>query len=232
MVLKSMHDILLTRRDPVLAETVQAMVPGARVQFIDRRLPDHVGERVWCFVDWLLEDRSGLEVCRHLRAAPHTRHAHITMVLDSNELSARSRALEAGADDYVSGPLTAAVLEERLGYYAGASLEAGGAGPSPAISVNVQAYHAVWNGRMIPLRPVEMRLLQMFILQPNCVLSRESIIDFLGRQEEITDNRTVDVWVGRLRRTLSRHGAHDLIRTVRGLGYVLDAPAKGLPELP
>jgi two-component system phosphate regulon response regulator PhoB len=46
----------------------------------------------------------------------------------------------------------------------------------------------------------------------------------LGKQDPPIDERTVDVWIGRLRRSLRAAGAGDRIRTVRQLGYVLDRP--------
>jgi two-component system phosphate regulon response regulator PhoB len=58
---------------------------------------------------------------------------------------------------------------------------------------------------------------------PDQVFSRTTLIDRLGKDEEALDERTVDVWVGRLRRALAAHGAPDPLRTVRSLGYVMDS---------
>ena len=53
---------------------------------------------VWVFVDWVLPDLSGLEMCRRLRADPRTTDAHVTMVLVHDDQDDRRRALRAGAD--------------------------------------------------------------------------------------------------------------------------------------
>ena len=58
---------------------------------------------VLIFIDWVLEDMAGLELCRRLRADSKTGSAHLTMVLEDNDLASRKRALEAGADDYMLG---------------------------------------------------------------------------------------------------------------------------------
>lgn len=66
-------------------------------------------DRLFAFVGWLLPVMSGLEMCRRLRdrpaTAPGSPAAHITLVPDSDDQSARRRALEAGADDYTLAPL-------------------------------------------------------------------------------------------------------------------------------
>ena len=65
---------------------------------------------LYYFVDWLLPDGSGLELCRRLRANPQTRDARIFMVLEDHDRETQRRALKAGADDYIVGSLSAAVV--------------------------------------------------------------------------------------------------------------------------
>ena len=72
--------------------------------------PRRIAEgQVWAFIDWVLDDMSGLEMCRRLRSDPRMADAHITMVLDGEDKAAhdedRRRALKAGADDYMIGPV-------------------------------------------------------------------------------------------------------------------------------
>ena len=65
--------------------------------------------------------------------------------------------------------------------------------------------------------------------RPDRLLSRAEIIERIGDATEVGDERTVDVWVGRLRRTLETHGATGLLRTVRSMGYVFDTPVLETP---
>lgn len=219
-----MPHILLTRRDPGLAAAAHSVVPEAQVHLLGPALPPVSGDEAWCFIDWLLDDMSGLEVCRRLRASPQTRASHITMVIEGEDPVARSRALSAGADDYMPGPLTPEALADRLRVYTGSA-----ANPAPlrspiGLTLDPEAHQARWQGKLIPLRPREMRLLELFLAQPDRLLSRQKIIALLGKEGEIGDERTVDVWVGRLRRTLEAHGVSGVLRTVRSLGYVFDTP--------
>jgi two-component system phosphate regulon response regulator PhoB len=55
------------------------------------------------------------------------------------------------------------------------------------------------------------------------VFSRTALIANLGKDSDMIDERTVDVWTGRLRRALREHGVPDPLRTVRAQGYVLDS---------
>src|SRR5690606_9691391 len=69
---------------------------------------------VWAFVDWVMDDLSGLEMCRRLRADPRTRGAHVTIVLEADDGEDRRRALRAGADDYAIGPLDRRAMLDRV----------------------------------------------------------------------------------------------------------------------
>jgi two-component system phosphate regulon response regulator PhoB len=179
---------------------------------------------MWAFVDWVLPELAGLELCRRLRADPRTLDAHVTMVLEADDPEDRRRALRAGADDYVVGPLTrTAVLDRVLALQARASerqatrrFELGG------LTIDMAALQARWDGTPITLRPNEFRLLCFLAENPNRVLSREELINGLGKREPAIDERTVDVWIGRLRRAIKAAGGDNLLRTVRSLGYVFD----------
>lgn len=180
----------------------------------------------WAFVDWIGTNMSGIEQCRQLREARPTRDTHITMVLDTGDSEERRRALKAGADDYMNGPLDARSVLDRMTLYAAA----GTAQTAPRarvengdLCIDLAAHQLRHRGSPIPLRPNEFRLLAHFMEHPDQVFSRTALIERLGKDEEAIDERTVDVWVGRLRRALTAHGAPDPLRTVRALGYVMDS---------
>ena len=179
---------------------------------------------VWAFVDWVMDDLAGLEMCRRLRADPRTADAHITMVLEEDDHDYRRRALKAGADDYMVGPIDrTAVLDRVLALqsqqrnrHAAHLIENG------PLTIDMVALRAKWEGAPLDIRPNEFRLLRFFAENANRVLSRAELIAGLGKQEPPLDERTVDVWIGRLRRALRKAGAGEPLRTVRSVGYVLD----------
>lgn len=180
----------------------------------------------WVFVDWVMPDMAGLEMCRRLRADPRTSAAHITMVLEADDADDRRRALKAGADDYMLGPLDRTSVLDRVmaidpqlrRRHAPHRFEAGD------LTIDMVALQARWAGKPVVLPPNEFRLLRFLAENPNRVLAREELIAGLGKQDPPLDARTVDVWIGRLRRALSRAGAGNPLRTVRSLGYVFDTP--------
>jgi len=180
----------------------------------------------WAFVDWVLPEISGLEVCRRLRCDPVTAQTHITMVLEEDEIEDRRRALRAGADDYLVGPLDRdALLDRVLAVKMNDHRESIAHAVSLGeLTIDLAAFRARWRGKVIPLMPNEFRLLRYFVEHPGRVFTRSQLIAALGKQEPPLDERTVDVWVGRLRRALRTAGAGDPLRTVRSLGYVLDWP--------
>lgn len=224
---------------PATATVLITAPPAALLKGLRQRRPDiaiaplepALGETlpngpVWCFVDWLLPDRSGLEMVRHLREARATRDSHITMVLDSAEPEDKRRALRAGADDYLLGPLNAERLLERLAAYE--AKPAPMTGPRQRLShgelvLDLNAHQVRYQGRLLSLRPNELRLLGHFLENPDQVFTRTALIERIGKDHEVRDERTVDVWVGRLRRALVAQGAPDPLRTVRSAGYVLDS---------
>lgn len=179
----------------------------------------------WAFIDWLLPELSGLELCRRLRCDAQTEAAHITMVLEEDDAEAKRRALRAGADDYIIGPIDRAAVLDRVLSVQLPEREA------PArllrlgdLALDLAALQARWKDRAINLMPNEFRLLRYLMEQPGHVFSRAQLIAALGKHGQPIDERTVDAWVSRLRRALREAGAGYLLRTVRSLGYVLDRP--------
>ena len=73
----------------------------------------------------------------------------------------------------------------------------------------------------VKLGPTEFRLLSTFMEKPGRVWSREQLLDRVWGRDIYVDTRTVDVHIGRLRKSLTRYNPADPIRTVRGSGYAL-----------
>ncbi|GMM60315.1 response regulator transcription factor [Novosphingobium pituita] len=181
--------------------------------------------RPWAFVDWLLPELSGLELCRRLRCDLQTEQAHVTMILEEDDAEAKRRAMRAGADDYIVGPIDRGTVLDRVlsvqlpeREIVARTLRLGD------LSLDLTALQARWKDKAIALMPNELRLLRYLMEQPGQVFSRAQLIAALGKQTQPIDERTVDAWVSRLRRALREVGAGYPLRTVRALGYVLDKP--------
>jgi two-component system phosphate regulon response regulator PhoB len=90
------------------------------------------------------------------------------------------------------------------------------------LTIDFAAHRARWRGKPLDLGPNEFRLLAHFAEHPDRVHSRRSLIATLGKGWQSIDERTVDVWIGRLRRALGAQGVTNKLRTVRSVGYVYD----------
>lgn len=173
-------------------------------------------------LDWMIEDLSGIEVCRRLRRRQATANIPILMLTARGEEDDRLRGLEIGADDYVTKPFSprelvaraATVLRRvRPALYA-ETLELGG------IEMDTAAHRVRREGILISMGPTEYRLLRHFLEHPGRVFSRQQLLEAVWAHSEDIELRTVDVHIRRLRIAL---GEPDLIRTVRSTGYAFDA---------
>jgi two-component system phosphate regulon response regulator PhoB len=175
-------------------------------------------------LDWMLPGVSGIELCRRLRAQPDTRQLPIIMLTARGEESERIRGLATGADDYVVKPFSVPELIARV-----TALLRRAAPERVAdvlvfgdVEVDREKKRVSRAGRAIDLGPTEYRLLEFLMERPGRVFSREQLLDGVWGSDVYIDERTVDVHVGRLRKSLNRDDESDPIRTVRGSGYALN----------
>lgn len=176
-------------------------------------------------LDWMLPGKSGIEVCRQLRGESETRQIPILMLTARGEEEDRVRGIETGADDYVVKPYSPREVVARIK----ALLRRA----SPSMSSELMEYaditidlaqHKVSRaGRAIHLGPTEFRVLKTLMEKPGRVFSRERLLDLAWGRDVYVEDRTVDVHIRRLRKALNDRGGADLIRTVRGEGYAIDA---------
>jgi two-component system phosphate regulon response regulator PhoB len=175
-------------------------------------------------LDWMLPGVSGIELCRRLRQRQETTAVPIIMLTARGEEGDRVRGLATGADDYIVKPFSVAELIARV---KAMLRRAAPERVSDMITVgdvvlDRLAHRVKRSQREVRLGPTEYRLLEFMMERAGRVLSREQILDGVwGRQAEL-DERTVDVHIGRLRKALIRGKEAEVIRTVRGAGYVIE----------
>ncbi|HEX3652965.1 MAG TPA: phosphate regulon transcriptional regulator PhoB [Rhizomicrobium sp.] len=184
---------------------------------LEERQPDVV------VLDWMLPKISGVEVCRRMRSKRETRNIPVIMLTARGEESDRIRGLETGADDYVVKPFSMAELMARIravlrrirpGLAADQLIHG-------EIVLDRVGHRVLRSGREIHLGPTEYRLLEHLMQHPGRVFSREQLLDAVWGSDVYVEMRTVDVHVGRLRKSLISDGEADPIRTVRSAGYSL-----------
>ncbi|MEY4871496.1 MAG: phosphate regulon transcriptional regulatory protein PhoB [Pseudomonadota bacterium] len=198
-------------------DVIQADNGEDALLLVDEDNPDMV------ILDWMMPKVSGIEVCRRLKMRPETRSIPVIMLSARADEVDRVRGLETGADDYVIKPYSMVELMAR------ARAQIRRVRPSTVgvtlqfedIRLDPESHRVYRADKVLKLGPTEFRLLSAFMEKPGRVWSREQLLDRVWGRDIYVDTRTVDVHVGRLRKTLCVHGDIDPIRTVRGSGYAL-----------
>jgi len=174
-------------------------------------------------LDWMLPNVSGIEICRRLKTQPKTRSIPIIMLSARSEEVDLVRGLETGADDYVSKPYSIVELMARVRNQIRRTRVAsiGGKLTFADIVLDGETHKVMRAGNAVKLGPTEFRLLANFMEKPGRVWSRSQLLDRVWGHDVYVDTRTVDVHIGRLRKSLCQYGGDDPLRTVRGAGYAL-----------
>jgi two-component system, OmpR family, response regulator len=175
-------------------------------------------------LDLMLPGKNGLEICRDLR---RTSSVPIIMLTAKGDETDRIIGLEVGADDYLPKPFNPRELLARIG----AVLRRTRTTANSATERSGRSFtFAGWSldtmkreltapsGVVVDLSTGEYDLLLAFLEAPQRVLSREFLLDAARNRAIEGYDRSIDVQVSRLRRKLD--GREDLIKTVRGAGYL------------
>jgi two-component system phosphate regulon response regulator PhoB len=182
-------------------------------------------------LDLMLPGASGFEVLEQLRGAPATREVAVLMLTARRDEPDRIRGLALGADDYLAKPFSPQELVLRVGAIlrrtstsAGASADRIVIGP---LSVDRAEHRVLVDGAAVDLTPIEYKLLLLLIERRGRVQSRAHLLQSVWEAAPDIQTRTVDMHVQRLRTKLGSAG--DLIETVRGFGYRIEAAARRTP---
>jgi two-component system phosphate regulon response regulator PhoB len=190
---------------------------------VDMEIPD------LAVVDWMLPERSGIEVCRTLRARDDTRKLPIIMLTARGEEGDRVLGLEAGADDYVVKPYSPREMIARINALLRRSEVQNAVSHKEyaGIIIDLDAHKVTRDGVLIRLSPTCFKLLTTLMERPGYVFSRDRLLGRVWGGDVFVEPRTIDVHIRRLRSALNANGGQDLIRTVRGAGYAIDDQPDG-----
>src|SRR2546425_2290838 len=172
-------------------------------------------------LDVMLPGIDGFDTCAELRAAGVW--APVLMLTARDAVEDRIRGLDAGADDYLVKPFAFGELLARL-----RALVRRGPSERPAVltvadvTLDPAAHTVTREGRAVDLSAREFALLEFLMRHPGEVVSRSRILEQVWDYSYTGYSNVVDVYVAYLRRKLERPFGRSLIRTVRGVGYVLE----------
>lgn len=212
-------------------ETLSARDGREMWQQLDRHAVDLV------VLDLMLPDTDGLTLCRELRVKPNLSGIPVLMLTARGEDTDRIIGIEMGADDYLVKPFNPRELLARIKTilrrtralppnlrpessrclcFSGWCLDTG----TRLLSAP--------DGVATPLSGGEYRLLRIFLDHPNRVLNRDQLTEMIHGREADAYDRAIDVQVSRLRQRLRDDSREpELIKTVRGEGYVLASTVEG-----
>lgn len=225
--------ILIVEDEPDLAHLVAFHVeragyqPSAVADGLEALRVIQAGPPDLVILDLMIPGMGGLDVARRLRLDPKTARIPILMLTARAEERDQLTGLAAGADDYITKPFSMKVLLARIEAILRRSAPEG-AGDSIAfgpIEANLNLHEAAVYQRPVTLTVTEFRILIALMRSAGKAVSREDLVyAAIGPGITVTA-RTIDVHIASVRRKLGAAGS--LIRTIRGVGYLLadSAPA-------
>lgn len=194
-------------------ETCVANSGGKGVELFRSFQPDLV------LLDVMLPVMDGWAVCKKIREADKT---PIIMLTAKGETTDKVSGLEMGADDYIVKPFEMKEVLARIH----AVLRRFGAEETvdkklsfDKLTINLDSYELVVDGKRIDTPPKELELLFHIASSPNRVFTRNQLLDEVWGFDYFGDSRTVDVHVKRLREKLEGISAQWCLKTVWGVGY-------------
>ena len=174
-------------------------------------------------MDVMMPFSDGLSVCRELRRRAN--RTPILLLTARHEIGDRVAGLDAGADDYLVKPFSIDELLARVR----ALLRRNAPNTTSTIlqladlSLDPTRREVRRGSRIVDLTKTEFDLLQVLLEQTGIVLSREYLYEHIWGFDFETNSKSLDVYIGYLRRKIEQDDERKLLHTVRGVGYVVRA---------
>jgi two-component system response regulator MprA len=172
-------------------------------------------------LDVMMPGIDGLTVCRRIRDKGI--QTPVLMLTARHEIADRVAGLDAGADDYLVKPYALDELLARLRSLLRRTSVTGNDGSTielADLAIDAAARRVTRGGVVVELTKTEFDLLELLVHNQGIVLTRDVIYERIWGFDFETGSKSLDVYVGYLRRKLEAGGAPRLIHTVRGVGYV------------
>jgi len=174
-------------------------------------------------LDIMLPDSDGLEICRAIRN--HSELAPVPVIFLTARASETDRivGLELGANDYIVKPFFIRELIARIKIHFRGQPPVTKILRSGELELDRARCRVHLNGTEITLTATEFRLLEFLMSRPGVVFSREQLLDAVWGHDRAVTDRTVDVYILRLRQKIEAAEESTFIRSVRGFGYSFNA---------
>ena len=172
-------------------------------------------------LDWMMPGISGLELTRRLRRNSQTAEIPIIMLTARVTDDDKVAGFNAGTDDYIIKPFSPRELIARIQ----AVLRRASPGDVDGkikmgqITIDSVSRRVFFNDETVQISPTEYRLLEFFMTHNSRSFSREQLLNHVWGTNSYLEERTVDVHIRRLRKSLAKANLDQYIQTVRGHGY-------------
>jgi DNA-binding response OmpR family regulator len=220
-----MKKIVLVEDDADLFRLIQYNLEKEGFQFIGlqtgrgavdlckRERPDLI------ILDVMLPDCDGLEICKAIRATQELAHIPVIFLTARASETDRIVGLELGANDYIVKPFFIRELIARIKIHFRGQAPAAKVMRAAELELDRARCHVTLSGQEVLLTATEFRLLEFLMSRPGVVFSREQLLDAVWGYDRAVTDRTVDVYILRLRQKIEPGEGPTFIRSVRGFGY-------------
>jgi len=190
-----------------------------------KHLDEVVADAELVVIDLSISETDAILVCHELKQMRPKDAPFVMIVGDKLEDYTHVTALDLGADDYIVKPIKPQLFLKRIEALnrrknLGVSKNNGGEG---GFFIDSERHLVMVDNHAFELPKKEFELLNLFYSVPNKIFTREEIAIMLWKEESIARQRTIDVHIRNIRKTLGR----DLIKTVKGFGYGLNKAIAG-----
>ncbi len=187
------------------------------IELCRRERPDLI------LLDIMLPDSDGLDLCKGIRSNPELVHIPVIFLTARASETDRIVGLELGANDYIVKPFFIRELIARVKIQFRSSGAPARTLKAAGLELDRSARRVRLNGDEISLTATEFRLLEFLMTRPGIVFSREQLLDSVWGHDRAVTDRTVDVYILRLRQKIEADATNPTyIRSVRGFGYSFD----------
>lgn len=178
-------------------------------------------------LDIMLPDSDGLDICKGIRNDPTLAHTPVIFLTARASETDRIVGLELGANDYIVKPFFVRELIARIKLQFRTQPAPSRVLKAGSLELDRSSCQVKLAGEPIALTATEFRLLEYLMSRPGIVFSRDQLLNAVWGQDRAITDRTVDVYVLRLRQKIEKDPTDPiLIHSVRGFGYSFQPPAK------
>jgi two-component system phosphate regulon response regulator PhoB len=216
---KPIRDMLKYALEREEYQVLEASSPSTARALMAQNTPDLL------IVDWMMPGESGVEFVKKMRKDEIHADLPVIMLTARVQEDDKVKALDAGADDYLTKPVAIKELLARIKALLRRTTKAEDEClKAHGIVMNLNTHQVTLDGQLVPVGQTEYKLLKFFMEKPNRVYSRAQLLDFVWGRAVYLEERTVDVHMLRLRKILKPNGKDKLISTIRGMGYMFGKP--------